>query len=75
MEVHAHAHTARKKWTHYFWEFLKLFLAIFTGERRGVASVQYKPCRWHSSQITALSIGPKSDVIKTNRAYGSAVSE
>ena len=22
MEVHHHAHTARKKWTHYFWEFL-----------------------------------------------------
>ena len=19
MEVHAHTHTARKKWTHYFW--------------------------------------------------------
>jgi hypothetical protein len=22
MEVHAHSHTERKKWTHYFWEFL-----------------------------------------------------
>jgi len=31
MEVHAHTHTARKKWTHYFWEFLMLFLAVFTG--------------------------------------------
>src|SRR5678815_1409419 len=38
MEVHAHAHTAdpdshrgRKKWTHYFWEFLMLFLAVFSG--------------------------------------------
>jgi hypothetical protein len=29
MEVHAHAHTARKKWTHYLWEFLMLFLAVF----------------------------------------------
>ena len=29
MEVHAHTHTARKKWTHYFWEFLMLFLAVF----------------------------------------------
>src|SRR6185436_14646689 len=26
-----HAHTARKKWTHYFWEFLMLFLAVFSG--------------------------------------------
>ena len=31
MEVYAHSHTARKKWTHYFWEFLMLFLAVFCG--------------------------------------------
>jgi hypothetical protein len=31
MEVHAHSHTARKKWTHYFWEFLMLFLAVTLG--------------------------------------------
>jgi hypothetical protein len=31
MEVHTHTHTARKKWTHYFWEFLMLFLAVFAG--------------------------------------------
>ncbi|MGQ0739828.1 MAG: hypothetical protein ACT4OJ_12285 [Bacteroidota bacterium] len=31
MEVHTHTHTARKKWTHYFWEFLMLFLAVFCG--------------------------------------------
>ncbi len=38
MEVHAHsspapggAHTPRKKWTHYLWEFLMLFLAVFAG--------------------------------------------
>jgi hypothetical protein len=31
MEVHHHAHTRRKKWTHYFWEFLMLFLAVFCG--------------------------------------------
>jgi len=31
MEVHAHSQTARKKWTHYFWEFLMLFLAVFCG--------------------------------------------
>jgi hypothetical protein len=31
MEVHHHAHTPRKKWTHYFWEFLMLFLAVFCG--------------------------------------------
>jgi hypothetical protein len=38
MEVHSHTHTASlpdgkagKKWTHYFWEFLMLFLAVFCG--------------------------------------------
>ena len=31
MEVHAHTHTPRKKWTHYFFEFLMLFLAVFCG--------------------------------------------
>lgn len=31
MEVHQHAHTDRKKWSHYFWEFLMLFLAVFCG--------------------------------------------
>jgi hypothetical protein len=31
MEVHHHSHTERKKWTHYFWEFLMLFLAVTLG--------------------------------------------
>jgi hypothetical protein len=38
MEVHHHSHTTdpdghrgRKKWTHYFWEFFMLFLAVFCG--------------------------------------------
>ena len=31
MDVHHHSHTSRKKWTHYFWEFLMLFLAVTLG--------------------------------------------
>ena len=31
MEVHAHTHTDRKKWHHYFWEFFMLFLAVTLG--------------------------------------------
>lgn len=31
MEVHHHSHTSRKRWTHYFWEFLMLFFAVFCG--------------------------------------------
>jgi acyl-homoserine-lactone acylase len=28
MEVHAHTHTPRKKWTHYFWELILLLLPL-----------------------------------------------
>jgi hypothetical protein len=31
MEVHHRPQTPRKKWTHYFWEFLMLFFAVFCG--------------------------------------------
>jgi hypothetical protein len=31
MEVHTHPHNPGKKWTHYLWEFLMLFLAVFCG--------------------------------------------
>jgi hypothetical protein len=31
METHSHSHTPRQKWTHYFWEFLMLFLAVTLG--------------------------------------------
>lgn len=31
MEVHHHSHTSRKKWTHYFWEFFMLFIAVTLG--------------------------------------------
>jgi hypothetical protein len=31
MEVHHHSPTSRRKWTHYFWEFLMLSLAVFCG--------------------------------------------
>ena len=31
MEVHTHTHTERKRFKHYLWEFLMLFLAVFCG--------------------------------------------
>lgn len=48
MEVHQHTHTPRKKWTHYFWEFLMLFLAVFAGflaENRREHMVEKKRAR------------------------------
>ena len=41
MEVHAHTHTPRKKWTHYFWEFLMLFLDEFCGLLPGLKRELY----------------------------------
>lgn len=31
MEVHHHSHSPRKRWSHYFWEFFMLFLAVSAG--------------------------------------------
>jgi len=31
MEVHAHSHTSGKRWSHYFWEFFMLFMAVSAG--------------------------------------------
>ena len=31
MDVHHHTHSEHNKWTHYLWEFLMLFLAVFCG--------------------------------------------
>ena len=31
MEVHHHPHTSGRRWTHYFWEFFMLFLAVTLG--------------------------------------------
>src|SRR5262245_36830660 len=31
MEVHHHSNHEKRKWTHYLWEFLMLFLAVFCG--------------------------------------------
>ncbi|HUR65773.1 MAG TPA: hypothetical protein VMZ03_05440 [Chitinophagaceae bacterium] len=56
MEVHTHTHTARKKWTHYFWEFIMLFLAVFCGflaENQREHFVEHK--REKAFMVTMLS--------------------
>src|SRR4026208_1873787 len=68
MEVHHHSHTARKKWTNYFWEFLMLFLAVFCGflaenlrehrveRQRGVQYIQsfYQDLKTDTARFTIL---------------------
>ena len=67
MEVHHHAHTARKKWTHYFWEFLMLFLAVFCGF---LAEYQLEHTIEHNKEkeyMTSMSEDLEQDTIEINR--------
>ena len=54
MEVHTHTHTPRKKWTHYFWEFLMLFLAVFCGfmaENMREHMIEHKRTKLYAKQF------------------------
>ena len=67
MEVHHHSHTSRKKWTHYFWEFLMLFLAVFCGflaENQREHMVEH---RREKQFIRSLIIDVKLDTANLNR--------
>jgi hypothetical protein len=63
MEVHHHAHTFRKKWTHYFWEFLMLFLAVFCGF---LAEYQLE----HKIEKNREKQFMKSTLVDLQRAFG-----
>jgi hypothetical protein len=75
MEVHHHAHlasgethTARKKWTHYFWEFLMLFLAVFCGF---LAEYQLEHTIEHNREkefMRSLAEDLETDTLELNRA-------
>ena len=69
MEVHHHSHTVpmaigRKKWTHYFWEFLMLFLAVTLGfflENQGEPFVEHR----REKQYVRSFLGDlKSDLVQ-----------
>ncbi|MES1215242.1 MAG: hypothetical protein ABUT20_06990 [Bacteroidota bacterium] len=56
MEVHAHTHTARKKWTHYLWEFFMLFLAVTLGsmvENRREHYIEHKRVEVYAKSMVA----------------------
>jgi|SRR5260221_4694780 len=56
MDVHAHTHTERKKWTHYLWEFLMLFLAVFCGflaENIREHAVEHKRAKQFAISLTS----------------------
>ena len=67
MEVHHHAHTSRKKWTHYFWEFLMLFLAVFAGFMAENQREHYVEHMREKQFIRSLINDLKVDTARLNR--------
>jgi hypothetical protein len=78
MEVHAHTHTARKKWAHYFWEFLMLFLAVFWVWQRISRNILLKQSAaniqacWNGSEVKTL-LNCKAGLITFTLLYISAI--
>jgi hypothetical protein len=72
MEVHTHTHPSansgtRKKWTHYFWEFLMLFLAVFCGflaENQREHFVEHKKAKEYAK---SLYTDLKNDTVSLNK--------
>jgi hypothetical protein len=77
MEVHAHTHTPRKKWTHYLWEFLMLFLAVFCGflaENFREGQVEHhREKEYMRSLAQDLNVDVRN--IDTNLEFGSVIAE
>ena len=67
MEVHHHAHTPRKKWTHYFWEFFMLFLAVIAGFLVENQREHYVEHLREKQFISSLLVDVKLDTANLNR--------
>ena len=66
MEVHAHSHTPRKKWTHYFWEFLMLFLAVTLGFFVENQREHYIEHQREIKFIKSLASDLQADIVRLN---------
>jgi hypothetical protein len=69
MEVHAHTHTPRKKWTHYLWEFLMLFLAVFCGFLAEYALEHKIEADREEQYMVSLSEDLRRDTSNINSSY------
>jgi hypothetical protein len=67
MEVHSHTHTPRKKWTHYIWEFLMLFLAVFCGFLAENTREHYIEHKREKQYITTLVADLQIDTAALNQ--------
>ena len=70
MEVHHHSHTARNKWTHYFWEFLMLFLAVFCGFLAENQREHYVEHLREKQYIRSLISDIATDSVNINKMLG-----
>ena len=69
MEVHAHTHTERKKWTHYFWEFFMLFLAVTLGFLVENQREHYIENKRESKYIRSIIEDLKADTAWTSQYF------
>ena len=68
MEIHHHSHTARKKWNHYFWEFLMLFLAVTLGFFVENQREHYIEHQREKAYMRSLTGDLKQDTASINRS-------
>jgi len=69
MEVHHHSHSSRKKWTHYFWEFLMLFLAVFCGFLAENQREHFIEHRRENEFMNSMLSDLRSDTAKSNAVH------
>ena len=75
MEVHAHSHTPRKKWTHYLWEFLMLFLAVFCGFLAENQREHYIEHQREKQYMRSLLEDLQTDTATINRVHNRALTQ
>jgi hypothetical protein len=73
MEVHHHSHTSRKKWSHYFWEFLMLFLAVFCGFLAENQREHYIEHQRERQFIKSLVLDVNVDIVKLEELISSRI--
>ena len=75
MEVHHHAHTERKKWTHYLWEFIMLFLAVFCGFLAENQREHYIEHLREKQYMRSLLEDLQTDTATINRVHSRALTQ
>jgi hypothetical protein len=75
MEVHHHSHSPRKKWTHYFWEFLMLFLAVFCGFLAEYQLEHVIENQREKKYIESFIEDLKADTVKINQVLRASIEQ